>query len=285
MVIWGFFAFPLAYASPESPKRHCCRVSTADKECWVYPLDPHPDAVALYSGCTPGKRRVWFLPVDRHTASLVGLSGRWRHARMKWFFTLMDPMLLCPGKGLVLPNISIDETATYARFLLLSLPNNAMSQKLPLVIQKALIAIEAQAVLLTSTSPIAAIPESEPVNPILNNVPFTCNISAFPSNSGVQPTSVLRQYRMLNKKQNRARKSKKELLIKMNDAIIEIKMAPHKPRKSTPDQNSSDEDMIDDEITAQFQQQWEALSQDAKKQIPKAQDENHRTFNLRRGQA
>ncbi|GFW52421.1 uncharacterized protein TNCV_2796791 [Trichonephila clavipes] len=44
------------YLSSESPKRHCCRVSAADKGCRVYPLDPHPDTVALYSGCTSGKR-------------------------------------------------------------------------------------------------------------------------------------------------------------------------------------------------------------------------------------
>ncbi|GFX06655.1 uncharacterized protein TNCV_382511 [Trichonephila clavipes] len=41
------------YLSSVSPKRHCCRVSAADKGCRVYPLDPHPDAVTLYSGCTP----------------------------------------------------------------------------------------------------------------------------------------------------------------------------------------------------------------------------------------
>ncbi|GFS65842.1 hypothetical protein TNCV_390711 [Trichonephila clavipes] len=35
-------------------------VSAADKWCRVYPLDPHPDAVSLYSKCTPGKRRAWF---------------------------------------------------------------------------------------------------------------------------------------------------------------------------------------------------------------------------------
>ncbi|GFW53358.1 uncharacterized protein TNCV_4075791 [Trichonephila clavipes] len=40
--------------SSVSPKRHCCRVSAADEGCRVYPLDPRPDAVALYSGCTPG---------------------------------------------------------------------------------------------------------------------------------------------------------------------------------------------------------------------------------------
>ncbi|GFU13110.1 uncharacterized protein TNCV_1445301 [Trichonephila clavipes] len=50
-------------------------VSAADKVCRVYPLDPCPDAVALYSGGTPGKRRAWCLPDDRHTASLVGLRS------------------------------------------------------------------------------------------------------------------------------------------------------------------------------------------------------------------
>ncbi|GFT33852.1 uncharacterized protein TNCV_4383471 [Trichonephila clavipes] len=59
------------YLSSVSPKRHCCRVSVVDKRWWVYPLDPHSDAVVLCSGCTPGKRRAWFLLDDRHTASLV----------------------------------------------------------------------------------------------------------------------------------------------------------------------------------------------------------------------
>ncbi|GFT52030.1 transposable element Tcb1 transposase [Trichonephila clavipes] len=72
------------------------KVSAADKGLRVYPLDHRPNAVALYSGCTPGKCHAWFLPDDRHTASLVELRGGWRHARMKFCFALMDPMLLCP---------------------------------------------------------------------------------------------------------------------------------------------------------------------------------------------
>ncbi|GFV50701.1 uncharacterized protein TNCV_2213641 [Trichonephila clavipes] len=48
------------YLSSVSPKRHCCRFSAADKGCRVYPLDPRPDAVVLYCGCTSGKRRAWF---------------------------------------------------------------------------------------------------------------------------------------------------------------------------------------------------------------------------------
>ncbi|GFX00122.1 uncharacterized protein TNCV_296111 [Trichonephila clavipes] len=90
------------YISSVSPKRHCCSVGAADKECRVYPLGPRLDAVALHSVCTSGKRRVWFLPDDRHTASFVGLRGEWRHVRTN-FLALMDPMLLCPCKDLVLP--------------------------------------------------------------------------------------------------------------------------------------------------------------------------------------
>ncbi|GFX05945.1 uncharacterized protein TNCV_759811 [Trichonephila clavipes] len=40
-----------------SQKRHCCRASAADKGSRVYPSDPRPDAVVLYSGYTPGQRQ------------------------------------------------------------------------------------------------------------------------------------------------------------------------------------------------------------------------------------
>ncbi|GFU53020.1 hypothetical protein TNCV_4853691 [Trichonephila clavipes] len=35
------------YLYSVSPKRHCCRVSAADKGWWVYPLDPRPDASSI----------------------------------------------------------------------------------------------------------------------------------------------------------------------------------------------------------------------------------------------
>ncbi|GFW98584.1 uncharacterized protein TNCV_2757631 [Trichonephila clavipes] len=85
------------YLSSVSPKRHCCRVNTADKGCRVYPLDPRLDAVVLYSGCTPGKRRAWYLPDDRHTASLVGLRGGWRHARTKMLTRTYGSNAAVPG--------------------------------------------------------------------------------------------------------------------------------------------------------------------------------------------
>ncbi|GFX87293.1 transposon Ty3-I Gag-Pol polyprotein [Trichonephila clavipes] len=40
-------------------------------------------------------------------------------------------------------------------------------------------------------------------------------------------------------------------------------------------------ELLNDEITAQFQEQRDALRQDAKKQIYKVQDENRRTYNRR----
>ncbi|GFW36009.1 hypothetical protein TNCV_4928731 [Trichonephila clavipes] len=110
-----------------------------DKVCRVYPLDSRTDAVALYSGCTPGKRSAWFLPNDRHTASLVGFCGGWRHARTKFFSAHMDPNRLCPCKGPVFPNPNGDNIAAHTRFLLL--PDNGMLTKSPIAINKALIGI------------------------------------------------------------------------------------------------------------------------------------------------
>ncbi|GFW95638.1 RNase H domain-containing protein [Trichonephila clavipes] len=124
-----------------SPKRHCCWVSAADKGWRVYPLDHHPDAVSLYSGCTLGKRCAWYLPHDRHTVSLVGLRGGWRHARMNFFLAPIDPHMLCPGKGIVLPNLNIDNVAKCSCFLILCLPNSKMSRKSQFVVHKAIIGI------------------------------------------------------------------------------------------------------------------------------------------------
>ncbi|GFS89385.1 putative RNA-directed DNA polymerase from transposon BS [Trichonephila clavipes] len=54
----------------------------------------------------------------------------------------MDPMLLCPGKGLVLPKKpNVDQIATNVRFLLIPLQNVELSKKSPFAIHKALIGI------------------------------------------------------------------------------------------------------------------------------------------------
>ncbi|GFU25161.1 uncharacterized protein TNCV_3360712 [Trichonephila clavipes] len=104
---------------------------------YVCPLDPHPDAVGLYSGGTPGKRSAWLMPDDWHTASLVGLCGGWRHTRMKFCFMHMDPM----GKGIVLPTLTVDQVAPHSRFLLISLPNKEMFTKSPFASHKAILGI------------------------------------------------------------------------------------------------------------------------------------------------
>ncbi|GFV06229.1 putative RNA-directed DNA polymerase from transposon BS [Trichonephila clavipes] len=53
----------------------------------------------------------------------------------------MDPNMLCPGKGLVLPTLTVDQIAAHSRFLLISLPNKEMSNKSPFAIHKALLGI------------------------------------------------------------------------------------------------------------------------------------------------
>ncbi|GFW42739.1 uncharacterized protein TNCV_473291 [Trichonephila clavipes] len=129
------------YLSLVSPKRHCCRVSTANKGCRVYPLDPRPDAVVLYSRCTPGKHLAWFCQMTGTLPPLLdfvvggGTPGR------SYLRIYMDPMLLCPGKGLVLPTFTIDKVAAHSRFLLISLPNKEMSIKSSFSIHKAILGI------------------------------------------------------------------------------------------------------------------------------------------------
>ncbi|GFY13083.1 hypothetical protein TNCV_666451 [Trichonephila clavipes] len=67
-----------------------------------------------------------------------------------------------------------------------------------------------------------------------------------------------------------------------------IKMTPFELLFGTKMKSCQDIEIVEllkDEITAQFQEQRDALRQDAKKQIYKVQDENRRTYNLRRRQA
>ncbi|GFU23109.1 transposon Ty3-I Gag-Pol polyprotein [Trichonephila clavipes] len=72
------------------------------------------------------------------------------------------------------------------------------------------------------------------------------------------------------------------------EEILSIKMTPFELLFGTKMKSCQDIEIVEllnDEITAQFQEQRDALRQDAKKQIYKVQDENHRTYNLRRRQA
>ncbi|GFX62143.1 uncharacterized protein TNCV_2228691 [Trichonephila clavipes] len=49
--------------------------------------------------------------------------------------------MLCPGKGLLLPTLTVDQIAAHSRFLLISLPNKEMSNKSPFAIHKAILGI------------------------------------------------------------------------------------------------------------------------------------------------
>ncbi|GFX71271.1 DDE-1 domain-containing protein [Trichonephila clavipes] len=115
-----------------------------------------------------------------------------------------------------------------------------------------------QALLLPSTCSIAAtVSEPQPPIPVSDAMLSTTNnvftpiespsiVSASPFKSGVQTPSVSTSVQ--DSKQNSktcARNRKKRLLKKINETKIEIKMATHKPRKSTTQQVSSDEEMIE----------------------------------------
>ncbi|GFU58487.1 hypothetical protein TNCV_697481 [Trichonephila clavipes] len=67
-------------------------------------------------------------------------------------------------------------------------------------------------------------------------------IPTFSSNSVIQPPSASNIQDAKNISKVRARKRKKELLKKMNDAVIEIKMAQHRPRKPASVEYTTDEE-------------------------------------------
>ncbi|GFY33740.1 uncharacterized protein TNCV_4594521 [Trichonephila clavipes] len=183
------------YLSLVSPKRHCCRVSAADKGCRVYPLDPRPDAVALYSGCTPGKRLAWILPDDRHTGFLVGLRGGWRHARTKLFSRLWI-QCCC---ALFLPSTSSTEATVSEPQPLIPVSSDALST----------------------------------TNNMFTPVVSSLVMSASSSVSGIQHPSESSTIPDLKTKCKNSYKEKKELLKKINETKIEIKMAPDRPQKSS----------------------------------------------------
>ncbi|GFT74366.1 hypothetical protein TNCV_539211 [Trichonephila clavipes] len=149
------------------------------------------------------------------------------------FRVLVDPMLLCPGKGLVLPKLTIDQIATHVRFLVISLKNNEMSKKSPFAIHRAIIGIgETETCSLTTPNQFAALStEIQPLVPLPESVPTTSNSEH--SNVPEIPQCVKRNSRNRRK------------CPKVQKPEIEIKMAPHRRRKSAPTEYATDEeDMI-----------------------------------------
>ncbi|GFW52386.1 putative RNA-directed DNA polymerase from transposon BS [Trichonephila clavipes] len=109
-----------------------------------------------------------------------------------------------------------------------------------------------QAQLLPSTSSISTSNESQPPIPPCNDAPSNNMVTPIESSSSIIPTSsslsVIQPPSDSNTVQDakklakaRSRKRKKELLKKMKEAIIDIKMNPHRPKKPACDEYTTDE--------------------------------------------
>ncbi|GFU76680.1 hypothetical protein TNCV_5139521 [Trichonephila clavipes] len=143
-------AVPLVPVHPAQPLRWltffrdtAVEVSAANGGVVFLPVGSCPDAVVLYSGCTPGSavpgicQMTGFYCLPLLDSVVGGSTPERRCLRVH-----MDPMQLCPGKGLVLlkkPNV--DKIATNVRFFLIPLQNVELSKKSPFSIHKALIGI------------------------------------------------------------------------------------------------------------------------------------------------
>ncbi|GFW07141.1 RNase H domain-containing protein [Trichonephila clavipes] len=122
-----------------------------------------------------------------------------------------------------------------------------------------------QAQLLPSTSSISSSnSESQPPIPTCKDAPSNNMVTPIESSSSITPTSLsqsvipppsdsntVQDAKKLAKA--RSRKRKKELLKKMKEAIIDIKMNPHRPKKPVSDEYTSDEEEmivydVEDEI-------------------------------------
>ncbi|GFU30395.1 uncharacterized protein TNCV_2717151 [Trichonephila clavipes] len=122
-----------------------------------------------------------------------------------------------------------------------------------------------QAQLLPSTSSISTSnSESQPPIPTCTDAPSNNMVTPIESSSSIIPTSssqsVLQPPSDANTVQDakklakaRSRKRKKELLKKMKETIIDIKMNPHRPKKPASDESTTDEEEmivydVEDEI-------------------------------------
>ncbi|GFY10899.1 hypothetical protein TNCV_1124211 [Trichonephila clavipes] len=139
MVFWGSFAFSLPTLLPYGGDwwpRDTSEFLLADASLQAGGRSGPAPVNRLMVGTMPG-----FCQMTGTLPPLLDSVVGGGTPERRCFRVLMDPMLLYPGKGLVLPNLNIDDIARNTRFLILSLPNNDMSKKLPFAIHKALIGI------------------------------------------------------------------------------------------------------------------------------------------------
>ncbi|GFW24032.1 NACHT domain-and WD repeat-containing protein 1 [Trichonephila clavipes] len=97
-----------------------------------------------YSTCSP--RACFSGPVMAHGSEKSTYVRTWtpwwvEAHQSKVVFALIDPVLLCQGKDLVLPTLNVDQISQHTRLLLLSFQNNEMSNKSAFAVHKARIGI------------------------------------------------------------------------------------------------------------------------------------------------
>ncbi|GFU69151.1 uncharacterized protein TNCV_1516851 [Trichonephila clavipes] len=233
------------YLSSVSPKRHCCRVSAADKGCRVYPLDPRPDAVALYSGCTSEALKL-IVPQPSQTYAQITKPTAISTT------TQTDPsvtQIICPplqclslisSTSSSTPAVSTSSSSAQTHLL------PSTSAEMPTIQSKSLLPVPiptttpnnnlntSASSLETETRPLTTSNKFTSLQP---SIPLSESASTTP-NSELSNTSKVPQ----NVKQNSKNRRKRT---KAQKAEIEIKMAKHKPRKSGPiEYTTDDEDMM-----------------------------------------
>ncbi|GFX73842.1 hypothetical protein TNCV_4291581 [Trichonephila clavipes] len=133
-----------------------------------------------------------------------------------------------------------------------------MSPSIPEVI-KSSTSTQAELVPSTSSVTVASPSQSPPPNSVIDTTPTTSNslsISAASSSSQSVIPPPSDSYKVQDAKKlakARSRKRKKELTKKMKEAIVDIKMNPHRPKKPASDESTSDEEEmivydVEDEI-------------------------------------
>ncbi|GFX24540.1 uncharacterized protein TNCV_1584961 [Trichonephila clavipes] len=152
--------------------------------------------------------------------------------------------IVCPPLKLLQPLITISKPI--------------MSPSIPEVI-KSSTSTQAELVPSTSSVTVASPSQSPPPNSVIDTTPTTSNslsISAASSSSQSVIPPASDSYKVQDAKKlakARSRKRKKELLKKMKEAIVDIKMNPHRPTKPASDESTSDEEEmivydVEDEI-------------------------------------
>ncbi|GFV38560.1 uncharacterized protein TNCV_3224661 [Trichonephila clavipes] len=144
--------------------------------------------------------------------------------------------IVCPPLKLLQPLITISKPI--------------MSPSIPEVI-KSSTSTQAELVPSTSSVTVASPSQSPPPNSVIDTTPTTSNslsISAASSSSQSVIPPPSDSYKVQDAKKlskARSRKRKKELLKKMKEAIVDIKMNPHRPKKPASDESTSvEEEMI-----------------------------------------